>query len=117
MSFVSGFVLENNLNNLTIFNSISIHLCIENSTQCTCYEIYLHCLQDFVDTLSDLEISDDDAMDQLKHLHSEPYDVVSALVLCCVSVLMFYEPRSTIKQYRKLLFVYGEIVSQFLQIT
>ena len=32
---------------------------------------------DFVDTLSDLEISDDDVMDQLKHLHAESYDVVS----------------------------------------
>ena len=34
------------------------------------------CTQDFVDTLSDLEISDDDVMD-LKHFHAEPYDVVS----------------------------------------
>ena len=46
-----------------------------------------------MDTLSDLEISDDDAMDQLKHLHSEPYDVVSSLILCCMSILMFQKPR------------------------
>ena len=32
-----------------------------------------------MDTLSDLEISDDDVIDQLKHLHAEPYDVVSEL--------------------------------------
>ena len=30
-----------------------------------------------MDTLSDLEISDDDVMDQLKNLHAESYDVVS----------------------------------------
>lgn len=43
---------------------------------CFTYTVHV-CIQDFVDTLSDLEISDDDVMDQLKHFHSEPYDIVS----------------------------------------
>ena len=47
------------------------------------YCILCVCLQDFVDTLSDLEISDDDAIDQLKHFHSEPYDTVSELHVPC----------------------------------
>ena len=63
---------------------------ITHVNNCTCLPIvpvcytvvtlFCVCSQDFVDTLSDLEISDDDAIDQLKHFHAEPYDTVSDLL-------------------------------------